>query len=103
MKHSGLHSSHSQGGSRGVRSKKYQQGGGSAAGAGGAKAGFAYKHPFAADKLGMQNLVMAEFSQVCVRVSVGGGGGRDGWMEGETECLCEYWVMAEQASEGEGA
>ena len=24
---------------------------------------FAYKHPFAADKLGMQNLVMAEFSQ----------------------------------------
>jgi hypothetical protein len=36
-------------------------------GSGKAKAGpgtsYAYKHPFAADKLGMQNLVMAEFSQ----------------------------------------
>ena len=27
------------------------------------KVTYAYKHPFAADKLGMQNLVMAEFSQ----------------------------------------
>jgi len=54
LKHSGLNS-------HGRRPATYQTRG--ATKAPGGKVGFAYKHPFEADKLGMQNLVMAEFSQ----------------------------------------
>jgi len=57
MKHSGLNS-HGKGG---MKATNERQGAGRAPV--GERGGSAYKHPFAADKLGMQNLVMAEFSQ----------------------------------------